>query len=219
VNDSTTARGCLITIEGIDGAGKSTQVERLAGVLRAHGHRVVATREPGATALGREIRRLVLGGDLGFTPEAELLLFLADRAEHVATVIVPALRDGAIVVCDRFSDSTIAYQGYGRQADLERVRRWDAESRPGVDPDLTLLLDCPIALGAKRRHRESDRYQVLDSGFHERVRQGFLLQAAAAPQRVRRIDASRDLDVVSAEVADVTLTWLTARPAAARAER
>jgi dTMP kinase len=157
----------------------------------------------------------VLGRELALAPEAELLLFLADRAEHIATVIAPALRAGAIVLCDRFCDSTIAYQGYGRQADLDRVRRWDAESRAGIEPDLTLLLDCPIELGAERRRRETDRYQVLDAGFHERVRQGFLAQAAAAPHRVRRIDASRDLAAVSAEVADVTLAWLAGRAAGA----
>lgn len=210
VNDATTARGCLITIEGIDGAGKSTQVDHLATLLIANGHRLVSTREPGGTALGRELRRMLLGRELALTAEAELLLFLADRAEHVATVITPALRAGAIVLCDRFSDSTIAYQGYGRQRDLARVQRWDAESRDGVAPDLTLLLDCPVELGAKRRPREPDRYQALDRDFHQRVRQGFLDQAAAAPTRVRRIDASRDLATVSAEVASVTLGWLAA---------
>jgi dTMP kinase len=210
VNDATTAPGCLITVEGIDGAGKSTQVERLAALLIAQGHRLVSTREPGGTILGRELRRMILGRELTLTAEAELLLFLADRVEHVATVITPALRAGAIVLCDRFSDSTIAYQGYGRQGDLTRVRRWDTESRGGLAADLTLLLDCPVELGAERRHRETDRYQVLDRDFHQRVRQGFLDQAAAAPTRVQRIDSSRDLAAVSAEVASVTLGWLAA---------
>lgn len=221
MNDASTARGCLITVEGIDGAGKSTQVERLAALLTATGHRLVTTREPGATALGHELRRMVLGRELALAPAAELFLFLADRAEHVATVIQPALQTGAIVLCDRFLDSTIAYQGYGRQGDLERVRRWDADSRDGLEPDLTLLLDVPVELGAERRRREADRYQVLDRDFHQRVRRGFLEQAAAAPARIRRIDGSRDLAVVSAEVADVTLAWLAAHgfPAPARAAR
>src|SRR5690606_23784320 len=125
-------------------------------------HRLVATREPGATALGRELRRMVLGREIALAPDAELFLFLADRAEHVATVIAPALREGALVRCDRFADSTLAYQGWGRARDLERVRRWNDEASAGVRPDLTLLLDCPIALGAERRRRETDRYQVLD---------------------------------------------------------
>ena len=153
---------------------------------------------------------MVLGREIGLSPDAELLLFLADRAEHVATVIRPALADGALVLCDRFADSTLAYQGHGRQRDLERVRRWNDEAGGGLVPDLTLLLDCPIELGAGRRHRETDRYQVLDRDFHERVRQGFLAEAAAAPTRIRLIDASRDLDVVTADVARVTLEWLAA---------
>jgi dTMP kinase len=208
-------RGCLVTVEGIDGAGKSTQVARLAEILMARGHRLVSTREPGATALGRELRRLVLGRELCLTPEAELLLFLADRAEHVATVILPALAAGSIVLCDRFVDSTMAYQGHGRGRDLAHVRRWSDESSAGVVPDLTLLLDCPIELGAERRHRETDRYQVLDPAFHARVRDGFLAEAAAAPDRIRRIDASRDLATVSDEVARMTLTWLDAHGFAA----
>lgn len=206
--------GCLITVEGIDGAGKSTQVEHLAGVLASRGHRVVCTHEPGATALGRELRRMVLGRDLTLSADAELLLFLADRAEHVATVIAPALAAGTIVVCDRFSDSTIAYQGYGRERDLARVRRWNDESSAGIAPDLTLLLDCPIELGAGRRRREIDRYHLLDRAFHERVRRGFLAEAAAAPERIRRIDASRPLAEVSADVARVAAEWLDGRGAA-----
>jgi len=208
VNEAKKTRGCLITVEGIDGAGKSTQVERLVVLLAERGHLVVGTREPGATALGRELRRMVLGRELELARDAELFLFLADRAEHLATVIKPALASGAIVLCDRFMDSTVAYQSHGRQNDLERVRRWDADSRRGIAPDLTLLLDCPIELGAERRQRESDRYQALDREFHERVRRGFLEQAAAEPARIRRIDGSRDLAIVSAEVAGVTLTWL-----------
>ncbi len=210
----TTDRGVLITIEGIDGAGKSTQIDRLAELLTTRGRRVVCTREPGATPLGREIRRLLLETDLALTPDAELMLFVADRAEHVARVIAPALAEGAIVLCDRFSDSTIAYQGYGRERDVERVRRWDAESRDGITPDLTLLLDCPIGEGARRRRRETDRYQALDPAFHERVRAGFLRLAAAAPERVQRIDASGDLAAVSTEVARVTLAWLDEHAAA-----
>jgi dTMP kinase len=211
VDAVATPPGFLITVEGIDGAGKSTQVERLATLLTASGHRLVGTREPGATALGRELRRVVLGREIALAPDAELFLFLADRAEHVATVIAPALRSGAVVLCDRYSDSTLAYQGWGRERDLERVRRWNSEASAGVQADLTLLLDCPIELGAERRHRETDRYQVLDAAFHERVRRGFLSEAAASPHRIRVIDASRDLDTVTAEVARVTLERLAAR--------
>lgn len=212
-------RGCLITVEGIDGAGKSTQVERLAALLRARGHRLVSTREPGATALGRELRRMVLGRELALAPDAELLLFLADRAEHVATVIAPALAEGAVVLCDRFADSTLAYQGHGHARDLDRVRRWNDDASAGIVPDLTLLLDCPIELGAGRRHRETDRYHELDRAFHERVRRGFLAEAVAAPGRIHCLDASRELAAVTAEVAAITVAWLDAHgfPAATAA--
>jgi dTMP kinase len=211
VSGRAAQRGYLLTIEGIDGAGKSTQVVRLAEMLERRGYDVIRTREPGATPLGREVRRLLLETELALSPPAELLLFLADRAEHVAHVIQPGLAAGAIVLCDRYSDSTIAYQGYGREADLERVRRWDADSRNGIAADLTLLLDCPIELTAERRRRDRDRYQVLDPTFHQRVRDGFLALAAAAPERIRRIDASRDLETVSTDVATVVSTWLAER--------
>ena len=211
MGDRTPHGGSLITFEGIDGAGKSTQLRTLADVLGSRGYDVVSTREPGATALGRAVRELVLERDTALTPEAELLLFLADRAEHIARVIAPALAAGRIVLCDRFSDSTLAYQGYGRARDLARVRRWDAESRGGLEPDLTLLLDCTVEEGARRRQRQADRYQALDAAFHQRVRDGFLAIAAAAPARVRRIDAGRPLATVTAEIEAVTLAWLAER--------
>lgn len=211
--DAQPTRGFLLTLEGIDGAGKSTQVPRLDALLRSLGYTTVLTREPGATALGREIRHLILETDVALAPEAELFLFLADRAEHVARVIEPALAAGACVICDRFCDSTVAYQGYGRGADLARIRRLDAESRPGLLPDLTLLLDCPIAEGARRRRRDHDRYQALDAAFHQRVREGFLALAAAEPERIRRVDAAGTVDDVAAAIARVTLDWLGTRAA------
>ena len=201
-------RGRLITVEGIDGAGKSTQVARLAAVLERHGYRTVTTREPGGTPMGETLRRLLLETDLPLAPEAELLLFLADRAQHVASVIKPALADGVIVLCDRFSDSTIAYQGYGRERDVADVRRWDAESRDGIEADLTILLDCPVAVALSRLSRPDDRYQALDTSFHERVRAGFLALAAAAPDRIHRVDAGGDVDAVSTEVGRVALARL-----------
>jgi len=206
-----TRPGTLITIEGIDGAGKSTQVDLLAAHLGARGHHVVATREPGATPLGHELRRLLLQSEIALEPFAELLLFLADRVEHVRRVIAPALAAGAIVLCDRFSDSTIAYQGYGREADVARVRRWDEESRAGITPDLTLLLDCPVAVASARRRHATDRYQSLDPAFHQRVRDGFLALAALEPTRVRRVDASRDVAGVRDEIERVVGTWLEER--------
>lgn len=206
-----TTTGALITVEGVDGAGKSTQIGLLTRHLRARGREVVTTREPGATPLGREIRRLLLESDTTLEPLAELLLFLADRVEHVQRVILPALAAGAIVLCDRFSDSTIAYQGYGRNGDVARVRRWDAESRDGLSPHLTLLLDCPVAVASARLQDAADRYHALDGAFHERVRAGFLALAEAEPERVRRVDASADIAQVRDEIAGIVDAWLAER--------
>jgi dTMP kinase len=126
-------------------------------------------------------------------------------------VITPALAAGATVLCDRFADSTIAYQGYGREADIARIRRWDEESRDGIAPDLTLLLDCPLAVAVTRPRRAADRYQSLDDAFHERVRAGFLALAAAEPTRIRRIDASGDIAAVRDAIARVVDGWLAER--------
>jgi dTMP kinase len=144
-------------------------------------------------------------------PMAELLLFLADRIEHVQRVIRPALASGAVVLCDRFSDSTVAYQGYGRDGDVARVRRWDAESRDGLSADLTLLLDCPVGVAAARLENAPDRYHALDGAFHERVRAGFLALAEAEPGRVRRIDASGEIAHVREAIAAIVDAWLAER--------
>ncbi len=126
-------------------------------------------------------------------------------------MITPALAAGATVLCDRFADSTIAYQGYGREAEIARIRRWDEESRDGIAPDLTLLLDCPLAVAVTRPRRAADRYQSLDDAFHERVRAGFLALAAAEPTRIRRIDASGDIAAVRDAIARVVDGWLAER--------
>jgi dTMP kinase len=142
---------------------------------------------------------------------AELLLFLADRVEHVQRVIRPAIAAGAIVLCDRFSDSTVAYQGYGRNGDVARVRRWDAETRDGVTPDLTLLLDCPVGVAAARLENAADRYHALDGAYHERVRAAFLALAEAEPARMRRVDASADIARVRDAMATIVDAWLAER--------
>jgi len=142
---------------------------------------------------------------------AELLLFLADRVEHVQRVIRPALANGAIVLCDRFCDSTVAYQGYGRNGDVARVRRWDAESRDGLSPDLTLLLDCPVGVASARLENAADRYHALDGAFHERVRAGFLALAEAEPARLRRVDGSAEIAHVRDAIAAIVDAWLAER--------
>ena len=196
----------FITFEGIEGSGKTSQLRHLVDHLRQRGRTVVETREPGGTAAGAALRRLLLGPEaLPLTPLAELLLYCADRCQHVAEVIRPALAGGQIVVCDRFSDSTIAYQGYARGLDLEAVQTLDGRARDGVSPGLTVLLDCPVETGlARTRNRAGapDRFERETVAFHERVRQGFLTLAAAEPARFVVLDSTQPLDQVSARMID-----------------
>ncbi|MGD9762715.1 MAG: dTMP kinase [Candidatus Binatia bacterium] len=195
-------RGSLIAFEGPEGSGKSTQVARAAQVLRADGHAIVqSTFEPGGTPLGRELREVLLHGRAALDPLAELFLYLADRAQHVAEVIAPALDNGALVLTDRYSASTIAYQGYGRGLDLDAVGRADCWARGGLSPRLTILLDCPPRVGLARAVR-TDRFHAELEAFHARVRGGFLAQAAAAPATWRVIDATQPIDAVHAMVMD-----------------
>jgi dTMP kinase len=193
------APGCLIAFEGPEGAGKSTQLQRLADALRADGRRVEVTHEPGGTRLGRELRQLLLHADAVPVPLAELFLYLADRAQHVEQLIAPAIAAGAVVLTDRFSASTIAYQGYGRGLDLEQVIRADAWARGGLAPRLTLLLDCPVRIGLQRA-RGDDRFHAEEEAFHDRVRAGFHALAAAAPDGWRTIDATQPADAVQGAV-------------------
>jgi dTMP kinase len=194
--------GLLVAFEGPEGAGKSTQLELAATRLCSDGCDVYTTAEPGGTSLGREIRRLVMH-ELAAPPvaEAELCLYLADRAQHVAEVIRPALQAGKIVLVDRFSASTLAYQGYGRGLDLELVTRFEAWARGGLQPDLNLLLDCPVRDGLARA-RGNDRFHTELEAFHERVRQGFLALAAASPTKWVVIDSTGTKEEVHFQVMD-----------------
>lgn len=202
-------RGRLIAFEGVEGAGKSTQLRLAADTLRAAGHRVVETREPGGTALGAEMRRLLMHVyDHPPLPLTELLLYLADRAQHVAELIVPALAAGSIVLTDRFSASTIAYQGYARGLDLDTVCRLDAVARQGVAPDLTVLLDCPVDDGLQRAHGD-DRFHREQLDFHERVRTGFKTMAAHDPARYCVVDAAMSKDQVQGRVWEAIRRCLT----------
>jgi dTMP kinase len=186
------------TFEGPEGSGKTTVIGTLAESLRAQGRDVVVTREPGAGPFGSEIRRLLLEcGDL--PPASELFLFLADRACHVAQIVRPALERGAIVLCDRYTDSTLAYQGYGRGFDRELLRRLNAMATQELVPAVTFLLDLPPAAGLARLTRK-DRLDAEALDFHERVRAGFLTEAERAPHRFVIVDASRSRDDVYLEV-------------------
>ena len=201
--------GTFVTFEGIEGSGKSTQARRLAERLRGSGREVVLTREPGGTALGQSLRALLLASGSPVLPQAEMLLYAADRAQHVGETIAPALARGAVVLCDRFLDATLAYQGVARGLGVEVVR--ELHQRPPLDlrPHRTLLLDLDPAPALQRaRGRDAARPAGPDEGrfeaeplpFHRKVRQGYLQIAAAEPERVRVIDASGSLEAVGAAV-------------------
>jgi dTMP kinase len=194
------ARGRFITIEGGEGAGKSTQVDLLVAALDRAGIAAQRTREPGGSEGAEAIRRLLLeGADERWDAIAETLLFYAARREHVTRLITPALDRGVWVVCDRFADSTIAYQGYGRGLPLAELQALHSFALGDFAPDVTLILDLPVAEGltrAARRSGNTDRFERLDHAFHERLRQGFHQIAAADPQRCVVIDASGDVENV-----------------------
>ena len=201
----------LISFEGGDGSGKTTQLKLLEKYLSAHGQTCLGTREPGGTALGEMIRQVLLeAGKEEISFPTELFLYLADRAQHVQKVIRPALASGIIVLCDRFTDSTLAYQGYGRGVELDMLRRLNEVASPGITPDLTFLLDCPVEVGLPRTaqrivnqtsgKRREDRFEREKVEFHERVRAGFLELARAEPKRIVILDASRALQEVHKEI-------------------
>lgn len=191
----------FIAFEGGDGAGKSTQVAALARWLRARGREVVVTREPGGTELGTRIRELLLhGGEVA--PRAEALLFAADRAQHVAAVVRPASERGAVVLTDRYVDSSIAYQGAGRDLRAAEVARLSAWATGGLVPDLTVLLDVTPETGRARRHdRAEDRMETEAAEFHARVRAGFLGLAQAEPSRYLVLDAAEPPEALAEAVA------------------
>jgi dTMP kinase len=207
--------GLFITFEGTEGSGKSTQIQILAERLRGLGRTVRVLREPGGTPIGEEIRHLLKHSEANhaMTPEAELLLMNASRAQLVREVIHPALATGEIVVCDRFFDSTTAYQGHGRELKLETVKAIIDFAVEGTRPDLTLLLEIPIDVSEARRHARNrgagpllsvptprDRMEEADRAFFQRVQEGFQQIAAAEPERVLVIDATRTVADISADV-------------------
>jgi dTMP kinase len=201
----TAPRGLFVAFEGGEGVGKSTQITRAAAWLRATGREVLPTREPGGTPLGEELRRLVLDPDSHHvTPRAEALLYAADRAHHVDTVIRPALEAGTVVLTDRYIDSTLAYQGAGRGLSVTEARVITAWATDGLLPDLTVLLDLDPVVGLRRAGARSslDRLEAASPAFHQAVRDGFLALAQEAPDRYLVIDAQLDADVIAAHVKD-----------------
>lgn len=216
----------FISFEGGDGSGKTTQLGLLEGYLVSKGMACRSTREPGGTALGRMLRKVLLEvGRKEIASPTELFLYLADRAQHVQEVISPALDRKTIVLCDRFSDSTLAYQGFGRGIDLDLLRRLNRLASRGIAPDLTFLLDCPVDVGLSRTRKRlpafhssnratlgggqagkpesADRFEQEEVEFHERVRRGFLELARAEPQRVYVLDGSLSIEEVHSRIREI----------------
>jgi dTMP kinase len=199
----------FITLEGPEGAGKTTQLAQIEALLQTYGFAVVKTREPGGDAIGEKVREILLHGHPN--PEAELLLFAAARAQNVAEVVRPALLSGKAVLCDRFTDSTIAYQGFGRGLPLEVIGAVNAFATGGLAPDVTLLLDLPVAIGLARRREDVAGENRLDKeslAFHEKVRSGYLWQAKQEPERIKIIDATQTPEAIFVQIQKVLMPLL-----------
>jgi len=208
--------GLLITLEGIEGSGKSTQIRHLAELLARAGFHVLQTREPGGTATAEAIRHILLTASSHepVTPQTEALLILAARCQHVTHLIRPALRRGTVVLCDRFSDSTFAYQGFARGLDLQWLRAANEVATNGLTPDLTLVLDLPTSVGLARRRADRGEQNRLDretERFHRKVRRGFLTLAAEEPRRMTIVNANRPAQEVQDELSAIVVGWM-ARP-------
>jgi dTMP kinase len=200
---------CFITLEGVEGAGKTTLQNRLAGLIKDRGYEVVITREPGATEIGKAIRELLLDPrNSSLSPTAELMLFAADRAQHVTEIIKPALDRGAVVICDRYIHSTLAYQGYGRGLNIDLLHQLNQQATNGVTPDLVLLLDLDPKIGLSRASKRVDacngqdsdpnsgwtRFEAQELEFHQRIRNGFLELANQPNSNFHVVDADQDAD-------------------------
>jgi len=193
-------RGILITFEGIDGSGKTTQLKLTVGFLREHGLPLLILREPGSTPIAEHIRKILLGRQNNMSPASELLLYLAARADLVRNVIAPALNRGVIVLCDRFYDSTTAYQGYGRGLDISLIERLNSLAVGKTRPDLTFLVDVDYPTSLKRRKKESDRLESESKKFFNRVRRGFLAIAEKEKKRIVVLDGKKPAEDIFAEV-------------------
>lgn len=193
--------GIFVTLEGPEGAGKTTQLKLLSRHLEALGHKHIVTRDPGGTSLGRQLRRILLHAETPVCPLTELLLYEADRAQHIAEVIKPALADGLLVLCDRYIDSTVAYQGYGRGLDFGLIDRLNQIATGGLKPELTILFDIESEAGLARLHPSGhDRLEREAITFHHKVRNGYLEMAEKEPERWQIIDSARPMSAVQEDL-------------------
>lgn len=197
------SKGLFITFEGGDGCGKTTQIKLLDEYLRSKGYQTLLTREPGSKGLGIKLREILLNYDGEVSPRAESFLFLADRAQHVDCIIKPALENGVIVLCDRHTDSTVAYQGYGRGLDLEQIHNLNSIATNGLKPDLTIVLDVDVETSQKRVGAERDRMESAGIEFFERVRKGFLEIAKQEPERVKVVDSTQTIEEIHKQILEL----------------
>lgn len=199
-------KGLFITFEGTDGCGKTTQIEMLKDYFEKQGRTVLLTREPGAKGLGTKLREILLNYDGEVSPVCESFLFLADRAQHVDTIIKPAVARGEIVLCDRHTDSTVAYQGYGRELDIEQIKMLNNIATSGLKPDLTFIFDIDINTAQKRVGKNKDRMESAGIEFFKRVRNGYLEIAKQEPERVKVLDGSKSIETIHNELLEILQT-------------
>lgn len=195
-------KGLFITFEGIDGCGKTTQIELLKESLEKKGYTVLLTREPGAKGLGEKLREILLNYDGEVSSNCESFLFLADRAQHIDTIIKPAINKGVIVLCDRHTDSTVAYQGYGRQLDLEQIYQLNKIATNGIIPDITFILDIDIDTSLQRIGKGRDRMENSGREFFERVRKGYIEISEKEPQRVKLLQGNSPIKDIQNKISD-----------------
>ena len=193
-------KGLFITFEGCDGCGKTTQIELLNEYLKNKGFETLLTREPGAKGLGVKIREILLNYDGEVSPNCESFLFLADRAQHIDCIIKPALQKGKVILCDRHTDSTVAYQGYGRGLDIERINMLNNLATSGLKPDLTIVLDVDVETSMQRVGKEKDRMESAGIEFFKRVRNGFLEIAKKEPDRVKVINSADTIENIHKQI-------------------
>jgi len=195
-------KGIFITFEGIEGSGKTTQIKLLGERLKKQGLKVLTTYEPGDTEVGQKIRNILLEPEININPLCELILYFADRVQHVNEKIKPYLETGFIVICDRFTDSTVAYQGYARGVSIDIIKELNRILLNEFKPDLTILLDLPVIIGLKRNQQvnKTDRFELEDLAFHDRVREGYLKLAEIEPERFFILDATKSQIELAEEI-------------------